>query len=226
MTGIHPEYWGMISYSDAMARMDQAWRLAHEHGAPGAIFYLEHEEVITCGRATPPSHLHRIPHDLPVHEAPRGGLATYHGPGQLAGYCVIDLKRRAGPMKPDIHEFIRAIEEGISRFLVVQHQISCYSREGLTGVWTGSAESPRKIASIGISVRRWITTHGFALNVEPDLARFECIVPCGNSKDEMTSIRRECELAGRQYDRLPQNLIAAQLHECMKAALAEKGWLE
>jgi len=226
MNTIRSEYWGSIPYSEAMERMNRAWRMVHDHGVPGSIYYMEHEEAITYGRSTPAEHLHRVPHELPTIEVPRGGLATYHGPGQLVGYCVIDLKRRTGGLKPDIHEFIRAIENGICGFLNCQYRLCCYVRPGLTGVWTGPAGKPGKIASIGICVRRWITSHGFAINIEPDLGRFGCIVPCGNVEDEMTSAKRECQSTERHYERIPGEMAAPKLHGHMTAALAEKGWCE
>jgi lipoyl(octanoyl) transferase len=113
----------------------------------------------------------------------RGGQATYHGPGQLIGYPIIDLRDRR-----DLHKYLRALEQSLIGVLQ-EIGVSAARRDALTGVWVG----PRKIASIGVGVRRWITMHGFALNVCGDLSPFEAIVPCGITGVEITSIERETE---------------------------------
>jgi lipoyl(octanoyl) transferase len=147
------------------------------------LLLLEHEPVYTIGRTPDKSSLlgaAHLPH--PLFSINRGGQATYHGPGQLMGYPIIDL-RRCGQ---DLHRYLRWIEQLLIE-LLADYGIAASRRESLTGVWVEN----RKIASIGVGVRHWITMHGFALNVCGDLSPFNHIVPCGINKVAMTSIERE-----------------------------------
>jgi len=147
------------------------------------LLLLEHEPVYTIGRTPDRSSLlgaAHLPH--PLFSINRGGQATYHGPGQLIGYPIIDL-RRCGQ---DLHRYLRWIEQLLIE-LLADYGIAASRRESLTGVWAGN----RKIASIGVGVRHWITMHGFALNVCGDLSPFNHIVPCGINEVAMTSIEKE-----------------------------------
>jgi lipoyl(octanoyl) transferase len=147
------------------------------------LLLLEHEPVYTIGRTPDQSSLRgagHLPHPLfPIN---RGGQATYHGPGQLVGYPIIDL-RRCGQ---DLHRYLRWLEDLLVETLG-ETGIAAATRSGLTGVWVAD----RKIASIGVGVRHWITMHGFALNVAGDLSPFAQIVPCGIANVTMTSIEKE-----------------------------------
>jgi len=147
------------------------------------LLLLEHEPVYTIGRTPDQSSLRgaeHLPHPLfPIN---RGGQATYHGPGQLIGYPIIDLRNWG----QDLHRYLRWLEELLVETLAAI-RIAATTREGLTGVWVEN----RKIASIGVGVRHWITMHGFALNVCGDLSPFDQIVPCGISNVTMTSIEKE-----------------------------------
>jgi len=147
------------------------------------LLLLEHEPVYTIGRTPDRSSLRELadlPHPLfPIN---RGGQATYHGPGQLVGYPIIDLRQRV----PDLHLYLRWIENLLLE-LLGSLAIEAQTRAGLTGVWVDD----RKIASIGVGVRQWITMHGFALNVCGDLSAFDRIVPCGIANVAMTSIEKE-----------------------------------
>ncbi|HEU0209257.1 MAG TPA: lipoyl(octanoyl) transferase LipB [Candidatus Udaeobacter sp.] len=152
------------------------------------LFLLEHEPVYTIGRTPDRSSLlggARLRH--PVFSINRGGQATYHGPGQLIGYPIIDL-RRCGR---DLHKYLRWLEQLLMNVLA-EYDIAANRRESLTGVWV----EDRKIASIGVGVRHWITMHGFALNVCGDLSPFDHIVPCGINNVTMTSMEKE---AGRAF---------------------------
>ncbi len=145
---------------------------------------LEHEAVYTIGRTQDQSSLRNAAElPYPVIQTNRGGQATYHGPGQLVGYPILDLRVRG----QDLHRYMRALEqvliESLSHFAV-----NAGRRDGLTGVWVGE----RKIASIGVGVRRWISMHGFALNVCGDLGAFAHITPCGIAGVEMTSVSAAC----------------------------------
>ena len=191
---------GRIDFANALARQEEI--LQHKRASPEApdqLLLLEHDPVYTIGRTPDQSSLRgatRLPH--PLFQTNRGGQATYHGPGQLMGYPIIDL-RRCGQ---DLHRYLRWLEQTLIDFLA-GYEIEAKQREGLTGVWIGPPSrnaSPtrtsgvaghRKIASIGVGVRHWITMHGFALNVCCDLASFTHIIPCGISDVTMTSIEKE-----------------------------------
>jgi lipoate-protein ligase B len=155
--------------------------------ADDLLLLVEHEPVVTLGRGTKPESL-PIPADelrrrgIEVVEVERGGDATYHGPGQLVGYPILDLQRH----RPDLHWYLRSIEDALIQALE-SLGVPADRNPGYTGVWTAG----RKIASIGIHVRRWVTIHGFALNVGTALDAFDLIVPCGIRDVVMTSVREE-----------------------------------
>ena len=175
---------GRISFGDALAMQEKlvAERRA-EQSLGDELLLLEHDPVYTIGRTPDQSSLRgaaHLPHPLfPIN---RGGQATYHGPGQLVGYPIVDL-RRCGQ---DLHRYLRWLEDLVMETLR-EVGIAARTRSGLTGVWV----EDRKIASIGVGVRHWITMHGFALNVCGDLAPFDQIIPCGIANVTMTSIERE-----------------------------------
>jgi lipoyl(octanoyl) transferase len=176
---------GRVEYGAALAMQEEILR---ERGAHGdTVLLLEHDPVYTTGRGGLPENLPAtgVAPAVPVYRIGRGGDATYHGPGQLVGYPLVDLRRRGG----DVHAFLRSLERALLRTLGV-FGIAGFQWSGRTGIWVDAA-SPRKIASIGIGVRRGITCHGFALNVALDLAPFDAIVPCATPGVRMTSIERE-----------------------------------
>ena len=151
------------------------------------LLFVEHQPVVTLGRSSREAHLLANPDQLrargvDVFEVERGGDVTFHGPGQLVGYPVVDLKRH----KQDLHWYLRQVEEILIRSLqsfgIAGERVAKY-----TGVWTNG----RKIASIGVHARDWVTWHGFALNVSTELSYFDLIVPCGIADVTMTSIQRE-----------------------------------
>lgn len=151
------------------------------------LLLAEHDPVITLGRSFHAENLLRTPEQLEaigvsVFEVERGGDVTYHGPGQLVGYPIYDLTEH----EPDLHVYLRQIEQCLIDTLGA-FGVTGSRREDLTGVWVGS----RKIASIGIHVKKWVTWHGFALNVATDLASFDLIVPCGIDDVVMTTMQRE-----------------------------------
>jgi lipoate-protein ligase B len=151
------------------------------------LLLVEHEPVVTLGRGTRSSSLPLEPAELrrrglDVFEVERGGDVTYHGPGQLVGYPIIDLQSH----RPDLHWYLRTLEAVLIDTLA-DLEIAAERRTGLTGVWTRG----RKIASIGIHVKQWVTLHGFALNVVNDLVNFGLIVPCGIDNVIMTSVFEE-----------------------------------
>ncbi len=198
---------GRFNFADALALQEQIVARKHEdRDAPDEVLLLEHEPVYTIGRTPDKSSLlgaTHLPH--PLFAINRGGQATYHGPGQLMGYPIIDL-RRCGQ---DLHRYLRWLEQTLIDFLA-SYEISATRREGLTGVWVDD----RKIASIGVGVRHWITMHGFALNVCGDLSPFAHIVPCGISDVTMTSVEKEAGKsisvidAAREFENLVVRMIS------------------
>jgi len=187
---------GRMKFEEALRLQEEVVAKKREnHSSADELFLLEHEPVYTIGRTPDRSSLlgaAHLPH--PIFAINRGGQATYHGPGQLMGYPVVDL-RRCGQ---DLHRYLRWLERLLIE-LLAEYDISATQRHGLTGVWIGKLEiieprelfPNRKIASIGVGVRHWITMHGFALNVCGDLAPFNHIVPCGISNVTMTSMEKE-----------------------------------
>jgi lipoyl(octanoyl) transferase len=175
---------GRMSFADALALQEQL--VADKRGDQSLgdeLLLLEHDPVYTIGRTPNQSSLRGAAHlPYPLFPINRGGQATYHGPGQLVGYPIIDL-RRCGQ---DLHRYLRWLEDLLVETLA-ELGIAATTRSGLTGVWVEN----RKIASIGVGVRHWITMHGFALNVCGDLSPFSQIVPCGIVNVTMTSIEKE-----------------------------------
>jgi lipoyl(octanoyl) transferase len=197
---------GRLSYADALARQEAlVIKKIADPTLPDIVLLLEHEPVYTIGRTPDQSSLrgaHGLPHPLVV--TGRGGQATYHGPGQLIGYPILDLKTRG----EDLHRYLRALE--VMLVAICAHfGVVAERREGLTGSWVG----PKKIASIGIGVRRWVSMHGFALNVTGDLTPYQAITPCGIAGVEMTSLSRE---AGREITvRAVAEVVATLLPTCL-----------
>lgn len=183
---------GLVPYAEARALQH---RLREERIAGrldrDVLLLLEHEPTITLGRGTqssslPLSQAELTRRGLTVVEIERGGDVTWHGPGQLVGYPILDLALH----RPDLHWYLRRLEEALIVALA-SLGITAGQHPGYTGVWTGG----RKIASIGVHVRRWVTMHGFALNVANRLEDFGLIVPCGIAGVEMTSVCRELGIA-------------------------------
>jgi len=189
---------GIVPYPDALAWQRQlaedriAGRLPHD-----VLLLLEHPPVVTFGRNSQMSHLLR-PDGIDVFEVERGGDVTFHGPGQLVGYPILDLSA----YKKDLHWYLRTLEQALIHGLALL-DIPAERNPGFTGVWTHG----RKIASIGIHVKQWVTWHGFALNLTTDLAHFDRIVPCGIQGVEMTSVARERGAGSREQ--LWQESVAA-----------------
>ena len=176
------EYGEVLELQRSLCRQRIAGEIEHD-----VLLLVEHEPVITLGRGTRPGSLPVSPSTLErrgvaVFEVERGGDVTFHGPGQLVGYPIIDLRQH----REDLHWYLRQLEAGLIAGLA-SIGIEAGPNPGLTGVWT----SGRKIASIGIHVKQWVTFHGFALNVTTDLSYFDLIVPCGIPDVVMTSVSRE-----------------------------------
>jgi lipoyl(octanoyl) transferase len=201
---------GRIDFATALALQQD---IVHDHARHGdTLLLLEHDPVYTTGRGGRAEFLPSaasLPPGVPVLRIGRGGEATYHGPGQLVGYALVDLRRRGG----DVHRFLRSLEAGVVS-VIRGFGVAAAPYPGRTGAWVfdcreragsedvaATGELPaRKIASIGIGVRRGISLHGFAINVSVDLSRFACIVPCGIAGVRMTSIEAETGRAAPALD--------------------------
>ncbi len=174
---------GVMAYATAWALQQELVAQRKQGIAPDTLLLVEHPHVFTLGRNGRQENILRVPAGVEVHYSNRGGDVTYHGPGQLVGYPIFDL---AAIGRRDIAWYMRALEEAlisaIGRFGVTGRRIP-----GLTGVWVGD----NKIAAMGVHLSRWVACHGFALNVNTDLAWFDCIVPCGIADRGVTSLERE-----------------------------------
>jgi len=179
---------GRAAYGPTLEVQHRLWEKVQASEAERAYLVLvEHDpQVITLGRGADRSNVLAGPEQLAaagieLHETSRGGDVTYHGPGQLVGYPIIrvDLHGR------DVHRYLRDVEEVLIR-LLARFDLAAGRPEGLTGVWVGD----EKVAAIGVAVRRWVSYHGFALNVCPDMSHFEWIVPCGVADRGVTSLAR------------------------------------
>ncbi len=192
---------GLAPYGETLARQRElaAARIAGRIG--NVLLLCEHPPVITLGRLAKREHI-LAPSGVDVFDVERGGDVTFHGPGQLVGYPILDLSRH----RQDLHWYLRQLEATLIDALA-QFGVAAERRAGLTGVWTAG----RKIASIGVHARQWVTWHGFALNVTTDLSYFDLMVPCGIPNVVMTSIARE-------RPDLPVNVAA--VGDAMAATLA------
>ena len=188
---------GRIDYEAGLALQQQLVEDRRAGRIGDTLLLLEHPPVITLGVKTrgKPTNVIATADALEdagvtVHETGRGGDVTYHGPGQLVGYPIFDLR----PDRCDVHQYVRDLEEALivamRRFGIEGGRV-----KGLTGVWVGPPGSESKLAAIGVRISRWITSHGFALNVSPDLSHFDLIIPCGITDRGVTSIAR---LIGRE----------------------------
>jgi lipoyl(octanoyl) transferase len=187
---------GTIDYADGLELQKELVEARRRGEIDDTLLLLEHPPVITLGVKTrgKPTNIIATLEELArsgveVFETGRGGDVTYHGPGQLVGYPILDLN----PHRRDVHRYVRDLEEALIRALA-SFGIEGRRIAGLTGVWAGPTGREAKVAAIGVRISRWITSHGFALNVAPDLRHFRLIVPCGIADRGVTSIE---ELLGR-----------------------------
>ena len=183
---------GTVEYRRAWQLQTDLVAAVHEGRQPNTLILLEHPHVYTCGRLSRPEHLPLASHltdqqGIDVVETDRGGQVTYHGPGQLVAYPIVNLRAWGGPLK-----YVRTLEQVIINSLA-DFGIEAGIEPGLTGVWTGEA----KIAAIGVKISRGIAHHGFAINVNPDLTMFNRIVPCGITDRPVTSMAQLLAGAGR-----------------------------
>jgi lipoyl(octanoyl) transferase len=173
---------GLVPYDDAVAAMEERAAAIRDRGAPELVWLVEHPPLYTAGTSAQPTDL-VDPDALPVFKTGRGGQYTYHGPGQRVAYVMLDLDRRGR----DVRGHVRRLEEWMIQTLA-RFGISGERREGRVGIWVPARAGEAKIAAIGVRVRRWVTYHGVALNVAPDLSHYAGIVPCGIRDYGVTSM--------------------------------------
>jgi lipoyl(octanoyl) transferase len=172
----------LVPYEQALADMDARAAAVRAGEAGERVWLLEHAPLFTAGTSADPAELFN-PQGFPVFEAGRGGRYTYHGPGQRVGYLTLDLARRG----KDIRCFVHALEGWVIDTLA-DLGVNAHRSEGRIGIWTGTGASEAKIGAIGVRVKRWVTLHGFSINVAPDLSHFGGIVPCGIATHGVTSL--------------------------------------
>lgn len=183
---------GTVDYAEALALQKQLVEERRRGAIPDTLLLLEHPAVLTLGARNRHGATNIVASEadlaraeVTVAETGRGGDVTYHGPGQLVGYPIVDLN----PDRRDVHRYVRDLEEALivalARFDIAGRRVA-----GLTGVWVGPERREEKIAAIGVRISRWITSHGFALNVSTNLDHFKLIVPCGIADRGVTSIER------------------------------------
>ncbi len=170
-----------VSYPEALAQMEARAAAIAEGAAGEQIWLLEHPAIYTAGTSAKDADL--IEARFPVYRTGRGGQFTYHGPGQRVGYAMLDLKTR----KPDVRAYVRDLEQWLIDTLA-QFNVKGERREGRVGIWVQRGLREDKIAALGVRIKRWVTLHGVALNVEPDLTHFSGIVPCGVTAHGVTSL--------------------------------------
>ena len=191
---------GLTPYPQAVARMEALQTAIREEGARELIWLLEHPPLYTGGTSADPAEL--LSQQFPVYDTGRGGRYTYHGPGQRVGYVMLDLVKRC----KDVRCYVHALEGWVIDALA-QFNVEARRAEGRVGIWCDTRNGQEaKIGAIGVRIRRWVTMHGFALNVSPDLSHFGGIVPCGIAEYPVTSLT---DLG-----------IAATLHDFDKALAA------
>lgn len=196
------DWLGCVAYADALALQEEVLRQRRKGECGDRLLLLEHPPVVTLGRSSHRENVLLTPVEMEERgitsvEVARGGDVTYHAPGQLVGYLVVDLKSRSGL---DVGVFLRGIEKALIS-AAAGLGIEARSIPGRTGVYAKATSGPdRKLASVGIGVRGWVSWHGFALNVEIDLSGFDCIIPCGLADIQMTSVEVERGLAGLPVD--------------------------
>ena len=173
---------GLVAYADSLAEMEARAAAVRAGTASELVWLLEHPPLFTAGTSADPAELFN-PLGFPVHDAGRGGRYTYHGPGQRVGYLVLDLEQRG----KDIRCFVHSLE-GLMIAALADLGVAARREPGRIGIWTGHGADEAKIGAIGVRVKRWVTLHGFAINVAPDLSHFGGIVPCGIADKGVTSL--------------------------------------
>lgn len=173
---------GLTPYPEALAAMEARAEAIRSGEAPELVWLLEHPPLYTAGTSADPAELFN-PQGFPVYDAGRGGRYTYHGPGQRVGYVMLDLARRGR----DVRRFVHCLEGWLIAALA-ELGVEAFRAPGRIGIWVAHNGTEAKIGAIGVRVRRWVTLHGFSINVAPELSHFSGIVPCGIAEFPVTSL--------------------------------------
>jgi lipoyl(octanoyl) transferase len=173
---------GLTPYEEALAEMEARAAAIRDGGARELIWLLEHPPLYTAGTSADPAELFN-PQGFPVHAAGRGGRYTYHGPGQRVGYVLLDLERRGR----DVRRFVGALEKWLIATLA-ELGVAARRAPGRIGIWVDHEGSEAKVGALGLRIRRWVTMHGFSVNLCPELSHFSGIVPCGIADFPVTSL--------------------------------------
>ena len=195
-----------VPYEQSLAFMEARAAAIREGTERECVWLLEHPPLFTAGTSADPAELFN-PMAFPVYDAGRGGRYTYHGPGQRVGYVMLDLEKRG----KDIRRFVNRLE-GWMIDTLAEFDVAAHRAPGRIGIWVGEGAGEAKIGALGVRVKRWVTLHGFALNVSPDLSHFGGIVPCGISEFGVTSL----ETLGKQ---IPMSGVDAALKRNLSAFL-------
>ena len=172
----------LTAYPQALARMEAVQTAIREDGARELIWLLEHPPLYTGGTSADPAEL--LSQQFPVYDTGRGGRYTYHGPGQRVGYVMLDLAKHCKDVRCYVHALEGWVIDTLARF-----DVEAFRAEGRIGIWCDTPDGQEaKIGAIGVRIRRWVTCHGFAVNISPDLSHFSGIVPCGISEYPVTSL--------------------------------------
>jgi lipoyl(octanoyl) transferase len=172
----------MAGFAEALAAMEERAAAIREGSASELVWLLEHPPLYTAGTSADPAELFN-PEVFPVYAAGRGGRYTYHGPGQRVGYVMIDLDRRGR----DVRRFVHALESWLID-TIGDFGIAAHRSPGRIGIWVDRGGTEAKIGALGLRVRRWVTMHGFSVNLDPKLSHFSGIVPCGIADSPVTSL--------------------------------------
>ena len=186
-----------IKYEDAIKLLEERLLEINNGQKEDLLWVLEHEEVFTAGTSYKEEEI--LNKDINLIKTNRGGKITYHGPGQLICYFVIDLKKR----KKDIRKFISVIENSIINTLRI-YNIDTFSDKENIGIWYKKDKKIKKVAAIGVRVSKWIAYHGFSINIDNDLTKYNAIIPCGINDKGVTNLKEICT---QNYDNLENNLI-------------------
>jgi len=182
-------------YAETLAEMEARATAIRQDGAREMVWLLEHPPLYTAGTSADPAEL-IAPDRFPVHRVGRGGRHTYHGPGQRVGYLMLDLDKRGRDVRHFVHSLERWLIDTLGDLGVAAHVAP-----GRVGIWVDQAGGEAKVGAIGVRVRRWVTLHGFSVNIDPDLNHFGGIVPCGLADFGVTSLARMGTVSGmKQFD--------------------------
>ena len=179
-----------VPYEQALRFMEERAAAIREGSADECVWLLEHPPLFTAGTSADPAELFN-PQGFPVYEAGRGGRYTYHGPGQRVGYVMLDLEKRGKDIRCFVHSLEGWMIDALAELGVAAHRAA-----GRIGIWVGEGAREAKIGALGVRVKRWVTLHGFAINVAPDLSHFGGIVPCGIAEFGVTSLAAQGKQIG------------------------------